>query len=84
MDYAIKVDIKKPIWNNRKVGIADFRVKSNRDIHMTISYKGEDGNLLYPYTYVMNSEKIRTYPTMDIRNNIKLYVVPISDFEVKE
>ena len=83
-NIAIHLSIKKPLWDKRKVGIADYRVKGNATIYITIEYRNVDGNKLYPYTYMMETEKIRQYPTMTIKNNIKLHIVPINDFEIKE
>lgn len=83
-DTVIQLDIKKPLWDKRKVGIADFRVKKDGLVYMTISYTVADGKKLYPYTYIMEASKIREYPVMTIKNGIKLHIVPINDFEIKE
>lgn len=79
---VVKVDIKQPIWDGRKVGIADFRVKGDAMVHMTVSYKDINDNLVFPYTYVMPTKKIRTYPTQNLKSGVTLYLVPISDWMI--
>jgi hypothetical protein len=82
----VNYDIKEPIWNggNRCVGIADFRLKYD-SIVITISYKDKFGTQLYPYKYFINCNKAKQYPTRDVstaRGNMKLYIIPIDDFEI--
>lgn len=77
-----KYNIKTPIWDGRHVGIADFRVRGRGEMELTISYRNVDGNLEYPYTYIMDFETIRSHRTQKLGNGITLYVVPISEWEV--
>lgn len=80
----LRYDIKKPIWNTESVGIAKKRVVGDTAMEITISYKDKDGQKVYPYRYVMRTEKIREYPLTTFKTkgsgSIELYVVPIADF----
>lgn len=71
--------IKTPIWNGDKVGIADHRVKLNDQIEIKLDYRDKYDNLVHPHLYVMDCEKVRTYPTQIVKG-VKLHLVPISDF----
>jgi hypothetical protein len=71
--------IATPIWNGDKVGIAAHRVKTDDQIEIKLDYKDQYGNLVHPHLYVMDCEKVRTYPTQ-MRKGVKLHLVPIDDF----
>lgn len=81
-DTAIVYTIREPLWDGRSVGIANFRVRGEGTLYLNISYKDKDGNLVYPYTYVMETSKVRKYPTMMMKG-IHMHKVPIDDFEVR-
>lgn len=76
------VTIKKPIWNNRSVGIADFRL--NADIcEVLVDYTDKDGKLLYPYVFQITGPKGRTYPKEQIKKSpVHVYIVPIADLKI--
>lgn len=82
---SVKVEIKEPIWNggNPAIGIADFRVKGADRIIAKISYKKEDGTLMFPETYIMGAGKLKSYPTKVVGKGIKVYVAPLTDWEVR-
>jgi hypothetical protein len=71
--------IKEPIWISKSIGIAEKRLDAN--LKITISYKDKYGNKVYPNTYTMLPEKIKTYRTQYIRGN-RIYIVPIQDLTV--
>ena len=86
MKNQVVYDIREPIWNGGKrcVGLADFRLKRD-SIVITISYKDKYGVTLYPGKYFMTGIKARQYPTKEIttaRGTMKLYIIPIADFEI--
>ena len=75
-------NIKKPIWDGRHVGIADFRVRGEGVMELTISYRNAKGELEYPYIYQMSYADIRNHRTQKLGSGIVLYIVPISEWEV--
>lgn len=81
-----KVELKKPIWNGGKpcIGVAQFRLNSVDRVEVEIMYTRKDGTRSYPDIYVMDVAKLVTYPTQVVGNNVKLYVAPLSDWEVKD
>jgi hypothetical protein len=81
-DNAIVYNIREPLWDGRSVGIANFRVRGDGTLYLTISHKNKDGNKTYPYVYKMDTKKVREYPTMTTNKGIVLHKVPIEDFEV--
>lgn len=79
---VIKYEIKKPIWNERAVGIASHRLVSGATMEITISYKDAAGKLVYPGTYRMACSKIKGYKTQAVNGVVKLHIIPIKDFEL--
>jgi len=73
-----KVEIAKPIWNGemkkRCVGIADFRMKGNLEVH--ILYTNRHGIRIYPNLFRISAEEARKFPQQLVRG-IKLYIIPI-------
>lgn len=79
---TIKYNIKKPVWNQRAVGIAAHRLVDGTTMEVTISYRDVDGQLVYPYRYQMACRKMKTYPTQKLPSGIVLHIIPIADFDV--
>ena len=77
-----KIVINTPIWKDRSVGIKQDLGRD--DIEMEISYKDKFGNRLYPETYCMTKEELKTYPVRTFGNTPKLIIVPIAHFKIKE
>lgn len=73
-----KVVIKTPVWDGRKVGIADFRLNCDM-IEVLVDYRNKEGNLLHPYVFRMSCFKARQYP-LEVVKNIPLRVIPVADF----
>ncbi len=75
-----KVEIKSPIWNGelkkRCVGIADFRVKGDMEVHIT--YARKDGTRTYPNPFRVSYVKVRSCPIQHWKG-INLYIVPIDE-----
>ena len=80
-----EVTIKAPIWNggNRKIGIADYRIKKADIVEVEILAKDKDGNKLHPGTYWMPVAKLKKYPIQTVHGGTKLYVSPIEDWDIK-
>lgn len=86
MAKIVDYDIREPIWNGgrRCVGLAEFRLKRD-SIIITISYKDKYGVKLYPDKYFMSCVKAKKYPTKEVstaRGMMKLFIIPIDDFEI--
>jgi hypothetical protein len=77
-------NIRIPIYNGRKIGLATYKVGTHNEIR--IEKKDKDGNLLYPLPLYISGVKAREYPIEPVKSNpsIKLYIIPISDLEVLE
>lgn len=75
-------NIKKPMWNGRKVGLASFRLGTHNQVN--ILAKNKTGELLYPEPLYVSGEKARTYDTMILPSGVVLYLVTISDLEPLE
>ena len=73
-----KVEIAKPIWNGemkkRCVGIADFRIKGDLEVH--ILYTNRHGIRIYPNPFRISMEEARKFPQQLVRG-LKLYIIPI-------
>lgn len=70
--------IRKPIWHNRSVGIAERKIKEHNVI--TITAKDKDGNKLYPDEYYVSGEQLMKGQIMETKG-VKLRVVEIKDLE---
>lgn len=79
------VEIRGPIWNGGKpqIGIADFRIKSIDKVRVKITYKRKDGTESYPDIYTMLVSKLLTYPVQIVGGGVKLYVAPLSDWDIE-
>ena len=77
---SIKYTIKKPIWNNQSVGIADYRLKD--DILLNISYKNQEGDLVYPGSFFIKKETAKTYPVQVLGTGTKLHIIPIKIYKL--
>lgn len=77
-----KVEIKAPMWDGelrkRCVGIADFRIKGDLEVHIT--YTRKDGTRTYPNPFRISYVKARSYPIKKWKG-ISLYIIPIEDME---
>lgn len=80
----INYTIKKPVWNTKSVGIAAHRLLDGATMAVSISYKDADGQLVYPYKYIMACRKMKTYPVQKLGSGITLHIIPIADFEAVE
>lgn len=78
----ISLTIKEPIWSTRSLGIAEQRVKGDTMMEVRVSYKDKQGNLMYPYRFLMQTTQIRKYPTKVVRGGVRVHIVPIKDFGV--
>jgi hypothetical protein len=77
------LQIQKPIWKTRSVGIAEHKIGQS-GIDIEIIYKDTQGNRLYPHVYTITRERLLKCPTQVVMNNVRLRIVPINDLEVKE
>lgn len=75
------VKIKKPIWDRRKVGIAEFRLQGG-SCFIDIDYRDQYGNLLYPQHFFITKEKAFRYPVQTIKGTV-LRIIPIEELEVR-
>ena len=73
--------IRTPIWDNRSVGIATFRMLGHDFFDIKIGYRNKDGRLLYPSIHRIKVSEIVKYPTMKI-GSVILRIIPIEDFKV--
>ena len=69
--------IKEPIWSTRSVGIADYRL--SEDLMVSISYKDQNGNQVFPGKFLVKRDIARKYPTQILKKDLKLYIIPIKD-----
>jgi len=78
----MRVKIKTPIWNGKKVGIANKKILTNDtdNILVEILYKNKYGDRIYPYPYRIIREKALSYP-IQTRYGIDLRIIPIRDME---
>jgi hypothetical protein len=74
--------IREPYWKYKAFGVAAKEL-IDETIEVQCSYQRIDGQLAYPYTYVMKCEDVKKYPT-EVHKKILLYIVPIVDFMVKK
>lgn len=81
---TVRVELRKPIWNGGQphIGIADWRLKNYSHVEAVIEYTRKDGSKSYPDVYRMEVEKLKTYPTQVVGSGTRLFVAPLSDWEV--
>lgn len=73
------VDIQKPRWKQRVVGIASFRVGQHNKVRILAT--GKDGERYYPDDMYISGEDVKKHPVQLLPSGVKLYLVPISDLE---
>lgn len=76
------IEIERPRWKERVVGIATYRVKEHNEIRITA--RDKDGRPYYPEPLYASGEHIRSQKTQTLPGGVKLYLVPISTLEVLE
>ena len=73
--------IHEPIWDGgtkeRAIGIAEFRLPCR----VSIDYKDEHGNIVYPHKYLITKEFAKQFRTQIVGNDIKLRIIPVSRLE---
>lgn len=81
---ANKIEIKSPIWHDRTIGIATFKIGQHNEVHITA--KAANGERIYPSPLYISGENARKYPTQAVRSNpkIKLHIIPINELEPLE
>lgn len=75
-----KIVINTPLWNGRKVGIADKYI--DQDIVVEILVKDKYGNKIYPHYFSMDYTKAKSYPIEKFNRTPELRIIPIDDFHV--
>jgi hypothetical protein len=75
------IDIAEPIWKSKSVGLAVDDVPLGQNVKVTISYKSKrTGKLSYPGEYVVEADKVKTYPAEKIpKSGVVVHIVPIAD-----
>lgn len=76
------IEIRKPRWKERVVGIAKFRVGVHNAIDITLADK--TGKRYYPNTLYGSGEMIRSCETQTLPSGVVLYLVPINNLEPLE
>lgn len=71
-----------PRWKQRVVGIASYKVQTHNAIDIMKTDK--DGKRYFPYTLYGSGELIRSCPTQELSQGVKLFLVPIDQLEVLE
>lgn len=74
------ITIKTPIWNGRKVGLAEDKL-GKYTTEVKITYKTKDGELLYPNSYVITTKDIKAFP-VELVKGVRLRIVPIENMDV--
>ena len=73
--------IREPIWDGgskqRAIGIAEFRLPCR----VSIDYKDEHGNIVYPHKYVITKEFANQFRVQILNNDIRLRIIPMSQLE---
>jgi len=73
--------ISEPIWSDRSIGIADYRL--NDDLLVSITYKDKHGNRVWPDKYLITKDFARQYPiNADMVKGTNLHIIPIKDLPV--
>lgn len=73
------IEIHSPIWKDRSVGIASYKI--DQDIEVEITYKDKKGERMFPCRFFMTREKALSYPSKMVKN-VVLKIIPISDFQI--
>jgi len=76
-----KYEIKEPIWKDKSIGIADFRLKN--DLQVDIIYKNKTNERVFPNTYIIKNPNLTNREYQIISGN-KIYKFLISELEVYE
>jgi len=81
MSKINKYEIKEPIWKDKSIGIADFRLKN--DLQVDIVYKNKNNERVFPDTYIIKNPHLTNREYQIISSN-KIYKFLISELEVYE
>lgn len=73
----IQIEIKKPLWDKRKVGLARYKLIGDM-VNVIIQYRNKEGKLLFPHVYQISCSKARQYPIQVVKG-VELHIVPIAD-----
>lgn len=78
------IEIREPIWDGRKIGIATYKIGNHNEIR--ILKKNINGERTYPQPFYISGERARQYPEQAVKSNpnIKLYIIPIADLQTLE
>lgn len=76
-----KITIREPIWKYKAIGIREDKVTD--DFQIKISYKTKDGQLLYPGTFFMTKEDIKSFPIKYL-GGMYVYLIPIEKLREKD
>lgn len=76
------IEILKPRWKQRVVGVANFRVGTHNAIDIVKTDK--EGKRYYPQTLYGSGDMIRSCETQTLPSGVLLYLVPIANLEVLE
>lgn len=71
-----KIEIYKPIWNTRSVGVNVEKIDD--DLEIEILYRNEHKCRIYPDVYKIKMEKALEYPVQHWKG-ITLKIIPIKD-----
>lgn len=78
------LEIRAPIWKDRSVGIADYKLAHYPGtLRVKITYKDRKGQELFPNVLTMKTAEVAKYPAKKFGSSPLLRIVPISDFEVE-
>lgn len=77
---ARRVEIRQPIWKDKSIGIAEYKMTD--DLEITIPYVTKEGERLFPYVYFISRSKAMCYPKQLVKGII-LRIIPIADLEVR-
>lgn len=79
MEVFKDIDIAEPIWKTKSVGLAVDDVPMGQNVRVTILYISKTtGKQTYPGEYIVEVDKVRTYPVQVVRR-MNVHVVPIAD-----
>jgi len=73
-------NIRTPIWENHKVGIAEFRMRGLKTFDVKIGYRNNDWRLLYPGIYRIDVKEAVAYP-LQIIKGVRLRIIPIENMQ---
>jgi hypothetical protein len=77
------IEIKRPRWKERVVGIATYRVKEQNSIDI-VATSPKDGARYYPNTFYATKEDIVKNEKQTLPSGVVLYLVPIDTLEILE